>query len=80
MNETCITSTYKNAYSYGRSGEGSFCTFNKSVQGLSLMLAISQDGLRVFQFINGTLNTWTFMAFMTKLVVLLDLRLENWRE
>ena len=80
MDETCITSTFKNAYSYGCRGEGNSRTFNKSVQGLSLLLAISQDGLRVFQFINGTHNTWTFMAFMTKLVALLDLHLENWRE
>ena len=41
MDETCITSTFNHAYSYGRRGEGNFRSFNKSVQGLSMLLAIS---------------------------------------
>ena len=41
IDETCITATRKHAYSYGRRGESCTRYFNRNVQGLSLLLAVS---------------------------------------
>ena len=46
---------------------------------MSLLLAVSDDGLRLFEFIDGSHNSWTFLAFMVKMVYHLDEHVRDWR-
>ena len=80
FDETCITSTYQNAYSYAYRAESNSRAFSRHVHGLSLLLAVSEDGLRLFEFIDGAHNSWTFLAFMVKMVHHLDEHVSNWRD
>ena len=80
FDETIIRSTSQRAYSYAaRGGSNSRC-YSRDITGLSLLLAVSQDGLKIFRFIQGTHNTWTFLAFMLEMIGILDAEVVDWRE
>ena len=80
FDETTIKSTNQRAYSYAMRGSSNSRCYSRDIPGLSLLLAVSQDGLRIFRFIQGTHNTWTFLAFMLEMISMLDVEVKDWRE
>jgi hypothetical protein len=80
FDESIISGTCSKSYSWERKGRTQSRVLKRSTSGISILLAVSSDGIRFFQFMDGINNQDSIQAFFLGLVTNLDRVRPQWRE